>query len=79
MIAHLYDLSMVFILIFSAIAIFSPDLLYSIVFLGAASLSLSFVFFILQAPDIAITQAAVGVAIVVALLVIAVFKTERME
>lgn len=79
MMAQLLTAFMLFTLIFSAVALFVPDLLYSVIFLAAASVSLSFTFLLLQAPDIAITEAAIGAALTTTLMVIAVYKTRRLE
>ena len=61
------------------IAIELKDLLYSVIVLGGSSITLAVVFFMLQAPDIAITQAAVGAGISTVLFVIAISRTRREE
>jgi uncharacterized MnhB-related membrane protein len=55
------------------------DLLYSVITLAGASVLLAFVFYVLQAPDIAITQAAVGAGVSTVLFVIAISRTRREE
>ena len=61
------------------IAIELKDLLYSVIVLAGASVTLAVIFYMLQAPDIAITQAAVGAGLITALFVIAVSRTRRQE
>jgi len=55
------------------------NLLYSVILLAGASVLLSFAFYTLQAPDIAITQAAVGAGITTVLFIIAISRTRREE
>ena len=63
----------------AALAVKSKDLLKATVFLAAMSLLLSLEFYLLQAPDVAITEAAVGAGLSTAIFVIAIMKTKRME
>ncbi|TEU15471.1 MAG: DUF4040 domain-containing protein [Hadesarchaea archaeon] len=61
------------------IAIELKDLLHSVIVLAGASISLAVIFYMLQAPDIAITQAAVGVGVATVIFVIAISRTRREE
>lgn len=61
------------------IAIELKDLLYAAVVLAGAGVVLAVVFYMLQAPDIAITQAAVGAGVATALYVVAISRTRRTE
>lgn len=61
------------------IAIELKDLLYAAVTLAGAGVVLAAVFYMLRAPDIAITQAAVGVGVATALYVVAISRTRRTE
>lgn len=63
----------------SALAVISKDLIVSVIFLAFVSLALSMSFLILQAPDIAITEAAVKAGLTTLILIIALKKTRRME
>jgi uncharacterized MnhB-related membrane protein len=63
----------------SIIAIYLKDLLAAAIALAAMSLLLSFEFFILQAPDVAIAEAGVGACLTTAILIIAIKATKRME
>ncbi len=71
---------LLFIIILTAmIAIHKKDLLHSVILLGIVNTSLAAVFFILKAPDIAITQIAITAALETFIFIIAVHKTERRE
>ena len=61
------------------VAIELRDLLYAVILLGGASVTLAVIFYMLQAPDIATTQAAVGAGIATILFVVTVSKTKREE
>jgi uncharacterized MnhB-related membrane protein len=45
--------------------------------MGGGSLLVSLVFLLLQAPDVAMSEAAIGAALTMAIYIIAVKKTER--
>ena len=70
---------LVLLFVFSIIAIELKDLLYSVIVLAGASISLAVIFYMLHAPDIAITQAAVGVGVATVIFVIAISRTRRKE
>ena len=63
----------------SIVAVVLKDLLASVIAVAAMSLLLSLEFFILQAPDVAIAQAAVGACLTTAIFIIAIKGTKRME
>jgi len=58
-------------------AVFAKDLLFAAVSLGVLSLAASVLFFIMNAPDLAITEAAVGAAVTTAIYVFAIRRTKR--
>ena len=60
-------------------AVLQKDLLYAVIATGIISLVLSILFYLLQAPDVALTEAAIGVALTTIIFVIAIRNTERME
>ena len=64
---------------FSLMAVFSKDILFSVIFLSASSLSIALIFFMLNAPDIAITKAAVESGLVTTVYIVAIQKTKRRE
>ncbi|MDI6883984.1 MAG: DUF4040 domain-containing protein [Hadesarchaea archaeon] len=70
---------LIFMFVLCLIAIELRDLLYSVIVLAGASITLAVIFYMLQAPDIAITQAAVGAGVTTVLFVIAVSRTRRQE
>ncbi len=67
---------LIFMVVLYVLAIELKDLLYSVIVLTGASITLAVVFYMLQAPDIAITQAAVGAGLTTVLFVIAISRTE---
>ena len=60
-------------------AIVQKDLLYAVIGTSVISLMLSVLFFILQAPDVALTEAAIGVALTTIIFIIAIRNTNRNE
>ena len=75
----LFYLLLIILPIITFLAIDSKDLLYSIIFLSAASLTLALLFFLLQAPDIAITEASVNAGLLTIIFLLALEKTKREE
>jgi len=69
-------------IILIAVAIFSvmqKDLLYAVIGTGVISLILSVFFFLLQAPDVALTEAAIGIALMTIVFIITLRNTSRYE
>jgi len=75
----LFDALLVAVVIFTGMAVLSKDLLKSVIFLGVGSLSTAMVFFLLNAPDIAITKAAVEAGLTTAVFIVTIQKTARFE
>ncbi len=75
----LFDVLLVAVVFFTGMAVISKDLLKSVIFLGVSSLSTAMVFFLLNAPDIAITKAAVEAGLTTAIFIVAIQKTARFE
>ncbi len=71
---------LIFLMLVSAIvaAIFK-DLLSAVIASGVVSLIAAILFYLLQAPDVAMAQAAIGAALVTAVFIIALRKTKRFE
>lgn len=68
------------ILIAAAIyAVVQKDLLYAVIATGVISLILSVFFFIMQAPDVALTEAAIGIALTTIIFIITIRNTSRRE
>ena len=79
----IYFILLVFLLLLMiAAAIYSvvqKDLLYAVIGTGVISLVLSILFFLLQAPDVALTEAAIGVALTTIIFIITIRNTSRYE
>ncbi|AGB04541.1 putative subunit of the multisubunit Na+/H+ antiporter [Aciduliprofundum sp. MAR08-339] len=74
------SLILIIVMIISAIiAAELKDLLSAAVALGVMSLVVSILFYMLQAPDVAITEAAIGAALSMAIVIFAVRSTKRWE
>ncbi|AIF68904.1 hypothetical protein PAP_02370 [Palaeococcus pacificus DY20341] len=68
------------LMIISAIfAVEWKDLLAAVVGMAAVSLFASIAFFFLQAPDVAMTEAAIGAAMSAAVFIFAIKRTQRYE
>ncbi|MGL4669274.1 MAG: DUF4040 domain-containing protein [Methanobacteriaceae archaeon] len=69
---------LMFVAVLGAIlALTQRDLLKAAILTGITGASVAFIFQFLLAPDVALTQAIVGAAIVPVFLALAVYKTER--
>jgi len=55
------------------------DLISAVVTCAAVSLFASFLFYLLDAPDVAMAEAAIGAGLTTAIFVLAVRKTRRLE
>ena len=69
----------IFLIAAALYAITVRDLLKAVIAMGAFSLVLSLEFYILQAPDVAIAEAAIGAALVTAIYIAAIKATTRFE
>jgi energy-converting hydrogenase B subunit D len=75
----LFDALLTAVIFFTAMAVFSKDLLKSVIFLSVSSLCTAMAFFLLNAPDIAITKAAVEAGLTTAIFIVVIQKTARLE
>ena len=79
----IYFILIVFLLLLmvaaSVYSIIQKDLLYAVMATGIISLILSILYYFLQAPDVALTEAAIGVALTTIIFVITIRNTVRME
>ena len=66
-------------LVSAIIAATLKDLLSAVIALCVVSLIAAVLFYLLQAPDVAMAEAAIGAALVTAIFVIAIRKTKRFE
>ncbi len=60
-------------------AVVQKDLLYAVIATGVISLVLTALFYMLQAPDVALTEAAIGVALTTIIFIITIRNTVRHE
>jgi len=60
-------------------AVLHRDLLFAVMATGIISLILSLFFYLLQAPDVALTEAAIGIALTTIIFVITIRNTTRDE
>jgi len=60
-------------------AIVTKNLLHAVIATGVISLALSVLFFLLHAPDVALTEAAIGVALTTIIFIIAIRNTTEKE
>ncbi len=70
------------IVVMVAAALYSvvqKDLILAVIGTSVISVVLSVLFYLLQAPDVALTEAAIGVALSTIIFVIAIKKTDRYE
>lgn len=63
----------------AVLAVVFKDLISAVIALAVMSLLLSLEFYILQAPDVAIAEAAIGACLTTAIFVLAIRGTKRME
>jgi len=77
---NLEDLFICAVILIAAIgAIIHRSLLAAVVFAGVVSLTVSFLFLRLGAPDVAMTEAAIGAGLSTVIFLIAVRRTKEME
>ncbi len=79
----IYVILIIFLLVLmvgaAVYAVVQKDLLYAVIATGVISLVLTVMFYILQAPDVALTEAAIGVALTTIIFLITIRNTRRHE
>jgi energy-converting hydrogenase B subunit D len=70
---------MFIVVVGSILALMQRDLLKAAIITGVPGVALAFLYQYLLAPDVALTQAIVGSAIVPVFIALAVYKTRRVE
>ncbi len=76
----IFQLILIFVMIILAVtAVLFKDLINAVIACAAVSLITSILFYFLQAPDVAMAEAAIGAGLITAIFVIAIRKTERYE
>ena len=73
------EMLLVLMLIVAVIALRIRDMLAAVLVLGVFSLLSCLVFFLLHAPDVALTEAAVGTGVGTVILIWIVFRTDRRD
>lgn len=73
------EISLVLLAVISLLVVRLKDLLYAVIVMGASDSLIAFIFFLLEAPDIAITQVAVAAGLSTMIFIVAIAKTKRME
>jgi multicomponent Na+:H+ antiporter subunit A len=76
----LLQIFLILLMVVAALAsILYKDLLSSVIVSGFVSLAASLLFYFLQAPDVALTEAAIGTGLTTYIFVLTIRKTERFE
>ena len=70
---------LILLLIMGILALEAKDLLNAVIFLGVFSLIIALLFFYLHAPDVALTEAAVGAGVSTVIFIWVIRKTERQD
>jgi len=74
-----FTLLLLLIVGLAVVIIVLKNLLHAVIVAGVYGVLLAVVYYILQAPDIALTQIVVGVGIQTAIFIAALYKTSRVE
>ncbi len=70
---------LLFILVVASLAMyFIKDLLHAVIIYGAYSLTMALIWLQMNTPDLAITEAAVGICMTILMMVV-IFRTNRKE
>ncbi len=70
---------LVFLIVIAAVTVFTKRPLIAVVLFMPFSTILTFIWLILNAPDVAITEAAVGVGMVTCMFILILRKTDSLE
>ena len=73
------EISLLILAIASIAVIAMKDLLHAVIVMAAADAVLALIFYLMAAPDIAVTQVAVTAGLTTVIFVIAIGRTRRME
>ncbi len=77
---QIFNVILIIFLIVSAIAVErTKDLLGAVIIFTAYSLVMALLWLLLRAPDVAMTEAAIGAGITTILFVVVISRTRRME
>ena len=73
------ETALILLLIISVAVVAIKDLLHAVIVMAGADALLALIFFIIGAPDIAMTQVAVTSGLTTIIFIIAIGRTRRME
>ena len=80
MLLMLLQIFIILLMLIAAVFTISyKDLMSSVVVSGVISLGASLLFLFLRAPDVALTEAAIGAGLTTYIFILTIRKTERME
>ncbi len=79
LISYIYYAFLLLLVITAVYSVISRNLLCSIIFISLFNLFMVIVFLLLQAPDVAMAEAVVGMGFTTALFTIAISKTKEEE
>ncbi len=66
-------------IVFAILALYLKDLVASVIAAGVLSLFASILYLIMQAPDVAMTEAAIGAGLLTMIFLLAIKKTKQIE
>jgi multicomponent Na+:H+ antiporter subunit A len=69
----------IFMIVLAILSVELKNLIAAVVAMGGVSLVISFLFLLLQAPDVAMAEASIGAALTTAIYIIGIRETERSE
>ena len=75
----IFEVLLIFLTILTIVAVQLKDLLHAVIILAGAEAVLAVIFFLMAAPDIAITQAAICAGLSTTIYIVAIQKTNRHE
>lgn len=75
----IFEIALVLLVIFTVAAVIIKDLVHAVILLAIADVLLAVAFYMMGAPDIALTQAAIVAGLTTFIFMIAISKTRRME
>jgi uncharacterized MnhB-related membrane protein len=75
----IFEIALVLLVIFTVAAVMIKDLVHAVILLAIADVLLAVAFYMMGAPDIALTQVAIVAGLTTFIFMIAISKTRRME
>ena len=75
----IFEIALVLLVFFTVAAVIIKDLVHAVILLAIADVLLAVAFYMMGAPDIALTQVAIVAGLTTFIFMIAISKTRRME